>query len=169
MHAPTPERFREVLGHVPTPVVIVTAAGTSERGPAAMAIGSFVSVSLDPLLVGFFPAKSSSSWPLIRDAGRFCINVLADDQAHLSQGFATRGVDKFTGVAWKAGESGAPVLDDCVAWIECDLDSEVDAGDHLLILGRVTGLDLARDAHALVFHRGDYTSTAITALTEGEG
>ncbi len=167
MHVPSPERFREVLGHVPTPVVIVTATGP--KGPAAMAIGSFVSVSLDPLLVGFFPAKTSSSWPMIRDAGQFCINVLAEDQAHLSQGFATRGADKFTGVAWTPGEAGAPVLSDCVAWIACDLESEIDAGDHFLVLGKVTGLDLARDAHALVFHRGDYTSTAMAALTEGEG
>lgn len=166
MTPPTPERFREVLGDVPTPVVIVTAAGTD--GPAAMAVGSFVSVSLDPLLVGFFPAKTSSSWPLIRDAGRFCINVLADDQADLSGTFATRGTDKFAGVSWQPGESGAPLLADCVAWIECDLASEIDAGDHLLVLGTVTALDLARDAHALVFHRGDYTSTAAAAITEGE-
>jgi 3-hydroxy-9,10-secoandrosta-1,3,5(10)-triene-9,17-dione monooxygenase reductase component len=166
MTNPTPERFREVLGHVPTPVVIVTAAGSN--GPAAMAIGSFVSVSLDPLLVGFFPAKTSSSWPLIRDAGRFCINVLADDQAELSGAFATRSTDKFSGISWKPGASGAPRLADCVAWIECDLQSELDAGDHLLVLGTVTALDLPRDAHALVFHRGDYTSTAAAAITDGE-
>jgi len=166
MPAPTPERFREVLGHVPTPVVIVTAAG--EDGAAAMAIGSFVSISLDPLLVGFFPAKTSSSWPLIRAVGRFCINVLADDQAELSGAFATRGGDKFAGIAWKPGTSGAPVLDDCVAWIECELESEIDTGDHLLALGAVTGLDVAREAHALVFHRGNYTSTAAAAITEGD-
>lgn len=166
MQDPTAERFRQVLGHVPTPVVIVTSTG--EDGPAAMAIGSFVSVSLDPLLVGFFPAKTSSSWPLIRAVGRFCINVLADDQAELSGAFATRGGDKFAGIAWKPGASGAPVLDDCVAWTECELESEIDAGDHLLALGKVTGLDVARDAHALVFHRGNYTSTAAAAITEGD-
>ncbi|MDQ6697355.1 MAG: flavin reductase family protein [Actinomycetota bacterium] len=163
----TPQRFREVLGHVPTPVVVVTAAGP--QGPVGLAIGSFVSVSLEPLLVGFFPAKTSSSWPIIRDAGRFCVNVLADDQTSLSQTFAARGGDKFESVSWRPGPSGAPVLEQCVVWIECDLDAEIDAGDHLLVLGRVTGLDLARDAHALVFHRGDYTSTAAARLAEGEG
>ncbi len=167
MEAPTPERFRAVLSHVPTPVVVVTAAAS--QGPVAMAIGTFVSVSLDPLLVGFFPAKTSSSWPAIRETGRFCINVLADDQVSLSQAFAARGGDKFAGVDWHPGGSGHPVLEDCVAWIDCELEGEIDAGDHVLVLGRVTALDLARDAHALVFHRGNYTSTAAATLTEGEG
>lgn len=163
----TPERFREVLGHVPTAVVIVTADGSG--GPVAMAIGSFVSVSLDPLLVGFLPAKTSSSWPAIRQAGHFCVNVLADDQRHLSGTFASKGGDKFAGVKWQPGPSGSPVLDGCVAWIDCDIEREIDAGDHLLVLGKVTALEVAREAHALVFHRGDYTSTAAAALVEGEG
>ncbi len=163
----TPELYRAVIGHVPTPVVIVTAAGA--EGPSGLAIGSFVSVSLDPLLVGFFPAKTSSSWPNIRDVGRFCINVLADDQISVSQTFATRGGDKFASVQWRPGPSGMPIIDGCVAWIDCELDKEIDAGDHVLVLARVDALDLARDAHALVFHRGDYTSTAAAALVEGEG
>lgn len=167
MEEVTPERFREVLGHVPTSVVVVTAAGP--EGPVALAIGSFVSVSLEPLLIGFFPAKTSSSWPIIRNLGRFCVNVLADDQTSLSRTFAARGGDKFASVDWRPGPSGAPVLDGCVVWLDCDLDVEVDAGDHVLVLGKVTALELSRDAHALVFHRGDYTSTAAERLAEGEG
>ncbi len=162
----TPERYRTIIGHVPTAVVVVTAAGPN--GPLGLAIGSFASVSLDALLVGFFPATTSSSWPNIRNVGRFCINVLADDQTPISRTFATRGGDKFATIQWQRGPSGAPVLDGCVAWIDCDLDSEIDTGDHVLALGKVTALELARDAHALVFHRGDYTSTAATQLEEGE-
>jgi flavin reductase (DIM6/NTAB) family NADH-FMN oxidoreductase RutF len=167
MDTVTPERFREVLGHVPTSVVVVTATGP--EGPAAMAIGSFVSVSLDPLLVGFLPAKSSSSWPAIRSAHTFCVNVLADDQTELSRTFAMRGGDKFAGVEWRPSPSGAPIIDGCVAWIECAPYGELDAGDHVFVLGQVIALDLARDAHALVFHRGDYTSTAAAAIVEGRG
>ncbi len=163
----TPEHYRTIIGHVPTAVVVVTAAGPN--GPLGLAIGSFVSVSLDPLLVGFFPAKTSSSWPAIRDVARFCINVLADDQTSVSQTFATRGGDKFATIDWQPGLSGSPVVDGCVAWIDCELDTEIDTGDHVLVLGRVKALELARDAHALVFHRGDYTSTAATRLEEGEG
>ena len=167
MESITSEQYRRVIGHVPTSVVVVTAVGPD--GPAALAIGSFVSVSLDPLLVGFFPAKTSSSWPAIRRAGTFCINVLADDQIAVSQHFATRGGNKFTGVNWRPGKSGAPILDQCVLWIECELHDEVEAGDHTLVLGRVNALELARDAHTLVFHRGDYTSTAAATLAEGQG
>jgi len=156
-----------VLGHVPTPVVAVTAS--CEQGPAALAIGSFVSVSLEPLLVGFFPAKTSTSWPAIRSAGAFCINVLADDQTALSRGFAVRGGDKFTNVRWRPAPSGAPILEGCVVWIDCELEDEIDAGDHFLALGRVEALEHARDAHALVFHRGAYTTTAASDLLEGEG
>jgi flavin reductase (DIM6/NTAB) family NADH-FMN oxidoreductase RutF len=167
MEPVTPERYREILAHVPTSVVVITAAGAD--GPAALAIGSFVSVSLDPLLIGFFPAKTSSSWPIIRGVGRFCVNVLADDQVDLSRTFAIRGGDKFATVRWRPGPSGAPVLDGCVVHIDCDLHSETDAGDHVLVLGAVTWIDLARDAHALVFHRGDYTSTAAATITDGQG
>lgn len=163
----TLERYRTVMGQVPTPVVIVTSAGP--EGPSGLAIGSFVSISLDPLLVGFFSAKTSSSWPVIRKVGRFCINVLADDQISVSQTFATPGGDDFGSVQWQPGASGMPILDGCVVWIDCELDKEIDAGDHVLVLGRVNALDLARDAHALVFHRGDYTSTAAAPLAEEEG
>ncbi len=163
----TPELYRAVLGHVPTPVVVITAIGPDR--PAALAIGSFVSVSLDPLLVGFFPAKTSSSWPTIRQVGRFCVNVLAADQTELSQTFAVRGGDKFANVAWRPSPSGAPILEGCVVWIDCELDDEIDVGDHVLALGRVTALEVAKDAHALVFHRGDYTSTEAGALVEGKG
>ena len=167
MEPVTPDRYREVLAHVPTSVVVITAAAPD--GPAALAIGSFVSVSLDPLLIGFFPAKTSSSWPTIRSVGRFCVNVLADDQTALSQTFAARGGDKFVGVNWRPSPTGAPILEGCVVRIDCDLHSEIDVGDHVLVLGAVTDLELMRDAHALVFHRGDYTSTAAVALTEGQG
>jgi len=163
----TSERYRSVIGHVPTPVVIV--AAVSAEGPSGLAIGSFVSISLDPLLVGFLAAKTSSSWPVIRGVGRFCINVLADDQISVSRTFATRGADKFASVRWRPGPSGMPIIDGCVAWIDCAIHDEIGAGDHVLVLGRVEALELARDTHALVFHRGDYTSTAAAALAEGQG
>ncbi len=156
--APVPDLFRSVLGHVPTPVVVVTAMGPD--GPLGLAIGSFTSVSLDPPLVGFFPARTSGSWAAMRTAGAFCVNVLADDQGDVCRTFATRGADRFAAVPWTPAPSGAPILTGGVAWIDCALEAELDAGDHVLVLGRVTALEPGRDAHALVFHRGDYTSTA---------
>ncbi len=158
----TAQRFREVMTHVPTPVVVVAAAGPD--GPVGLAIGSFVSVSLDPLLVGFLPAKTSSSWPVIRDTGRCCINVLADDQEALCATFATRGGDKFADVDWEPGPHGDPQLAGCVAWLSCRFTQEVELGDHVLAVGEVDAIDLGRDAHALVFHRGGYISTGIAAV-----
>jgi len=162
----TPEQFRRILSEVPTPVVVVTSVAPA--GPAALAIGSFVSISLDPLLVGVFPAKTSSSWPAIRDAGRFCINVLAEDQVQLSRTFSARGGDKFATVAWRPSPSGSPIVEGCIVWIDCDLESEMEVGDHTLVVGRVRAMEHQRDAHALVFHRGDYTSTSAAILTGGE-
>jgi flavin reductase (DIM6/NTAB) family NADH-FMN oxidoreductase RutF len=153
-----PTRFRTILAHAPSSVAIVTALGPD--GPVGMSVGTFVSVSLDPPLVGFFPAKTSTSWPALRAIGRFCINLLAEDQTVISQQFAVSGADKFDGVYWSCSDSGSPRLSGCVAWIECDLEQELDTGDHVLVLGRVHDLDVARDAHALIFHRGSYTSTA---------
>lgn len=162
----TPEQFRRILSEVPTSVVVVTSIAQS--GPSALVIGSFVSISLEPLLVGVFPAKTSTSWPSIRDSGRFCINVLAEDQIQLSRTLAARGGDKFVGVPWRPSRSGCPIVDGCIVWIDCDLESEMEVGDHTLAVGRVRSMEHRRDAHALVFHRGDYTSTSVAILTDGE-
>jgi 3-hydroxy-9,10-secoandrosta-1,3,5(10)-triene-9,17-dione monooxygenase reductase component len=153
-----PEQFRSVLAHAPSAVAVVTGMGPD--GPVGLAVGSFVSVSLDPPLIGFFPARTSTSWPTVRAAGVFCVNLLAEDQTDLSAKFAVRGGDKFDGVAWTSSVAGTPVLDGCLVWIQCILEREVETGDHTLVLGRVLELTVARDAHALVFHRGAYTSTA---------
>ncbi|KAA9156746.1 flavin reductase family protein [Amycolatopsis acidicola] len=147
-------RFREVLGHFPTGVCVVTAIG-EDGSPAGMAIGSFTSVSLNPPLVGFLPAKASSSFPRIRAAKSFCVNVLSAGQEDLCRVFATSGADKFADVGWSDAPSGAPVLDGVLAWIDCAWESVHETGDHYLALGRVTALDAVAD-HPLVFFRGGY-------------
>lgn len=152
-------KFRQVLGHFPTGVTVVTTA--AEGGPAGMAIGSFTSVSLDPPLVAFLPARTSGSWPLIRAAGVFCVNVLAEDQEHLSRVFAGKGDNKFEGVGWCPGPTGSPVLDGVLAWIDCRIDAVHEAGDHDIVLGRVVELSVAREAGPLVFYRGGYGKFAL--------
>jgi 3-hydroxy-9,10-secoandrosta-1,3,5(10)-triene-9,17-dione monooxygenase reductase component len=156
MTAPATEQvvFRQVLGHVPTGVTVVTAAGPD--GPVGLAIGAFFSVSLDPLLVGFCASIASSSWTAVRAAGAFCVNVLAEDQEALSRVFATSGVDKFAGVGWSPAPSGAPLLDDVVAWIDCHIEAVHPGGDHEICVGRVDALGVAREVGPLVFHRGGY-------------
>jgi 3-hydroxy-9,10-secoandrosta-1,3,5(10)-triene-9,17-dione monooxygenase reductase component len=150
-----PGHFRRVLGHFPTGVAVITAIDADGR-PAGMAVGSFTSVSLDPPLVAFLPARSSSSFPRIRTASSFCVNVLAADQRDLCRAFASRGGDKFAGVSWRPASSGAPLLEGVAAWIDCDLASITEAGDHYFVLGRVRELDGAAEGLPLVFLRGEY-------------
>jgi len=150
-----PAHFRRVLSHFPTGVVVITAIDAA-GWPAGMAVGSFTSVSLDPPLVGFLPDRSSTSFPRIRTAPSFCVNVLAADQRELCQRFASRGGDKFAGLDWAPAPSGAPRLGGVAAWIDCDLVSVSEAGDHYFVLGRVRELDARAEAAPLVFHRGGY-------------
>ena len=150
-------RFRQVLGHFPTGVTVVTAAGSP---PVGMAVGSFFSISLEPSLVGFCAGHASASWPGIKDAGRFCVNVLADDQEELSRVFASKDEDKFRGVGWSPSPLGSPRLHDVLSWIDCEIDQVLPAGDHDIVVGAVHDLEVAREADPLVFFRGGYNRLA---------
>ncbi|MGW1026458.1 flavin reductase family protein [Streptomyces sp. NPDC002577] len=149
-----PAHFRRVLGGYPTGVAVVTAM--HEGAPVGMAVGSFTSVSLSPALVGFFPDSSSTTWPRIREAGAFCVNVLGEDHQDVCRLFATRGADKFGSLGWQPGASGAPVLDDALSWIDCRLERVHEAGDHFLALGRVVDLGAQQAGGPLIFYRGSY-------------
>jgi len=147
-------RFRQVLGHFATGVTVVTGMASGE--PVGLAVNSFTSVSLDPGLVAFCVSLESSSWPKLRAAGAFCINILGEAQEALSRAFAGHGPDRFMGVGWRPAPSGAPVLGGVLAWIDCTVEAEHDAGDHVIVLGRVVDLDLGQEGGPLVFYRGGY-------------
>jgi len=147
--------FREVLGHFGSGVVVVTA--TVDGQPLGLTCQSFASVSLDPPLVSFCVDKKSRRFPRIRDTGRFCVNVLAVGQADLSQAFAVDDRTRWAAVSWeRPADADSPVLAGSHAWIDCRLDAELPAGDHTIVLGRVTSLaaDSARDP--LLYYRGRY-------------
>jgi 3-hydroxy-9,10-secoandrosta-1,3,5(10)-triene-9,17-dione monooxygenase reductase component len=147
--------FRAVLGHVPTAVVVVTGLDRGGR-PVGFSCGSFFSLSLDPPLVGFCVALTSTSWPRFTRDG-FCVNVLTADQHVLSRQFATSGGEKFDGVAWELGLSGRPRLSRALAWIECTTSNVHRAGDHMLVVGSVSQLSLNRTLpKPLIFHCGGY-------------
>ena len=146
--------FRRVLGHYPTGVCIVTAMDRAE--PAGMAIGSFTSVSLNPPLIAFLPDKRSNSWPRIERAEKFCVNVLRDDQYELCKQFAASGGNKFDGVSHRTSANGSPILDDVLAWVDCDLHAVYEAGDHFIVLGLVRDLEAAGSGMPLLFFRGSY-------------
>lgn len=147
-------RFRHVLGHFATGVAVITAVRPS--GPVGMVVSSFTSVSLEPPLVAFLPDKSSTSWPKIRAAGVFCVNILSAGQEALCAQFARKGIDKFAGVSWRVAPSGAPILDGGMAWIDCELTQTFESGDHYIAIGRVLQLEAAEYGVPLVFFQGGY-------------
>jgi len=146
-------RFREVLGHFATGVTVVTAMEDGQ--PVGFTCQSFTSLSLDPPLVALAPAKSSTSWPRIAQAGAFAVNILSDGQEALCRDFAVSGGDKFAGVGWRVGAAGTPILDGVLCWIECQLGIIHDAGDHELVTGRVLDLGIG-DGGPLLFYRGGF-------------
>jgi flavin reductase (DIM6/NTAB) family NADH-FMN oxidoreductase RutF len=150
--------MRDVLGHFASGVVVVTARA-GDGSLLGFTCQSFASLSLDPPLVSFAPARTSSTWPRIREVGAFCVNVLAEDHRELSAGFARPGggkVDKFAGVDWCPAPSGAPVLEGVSAWIDCTLWAEHDGGDHTIVVGRVQDLGADPERPPLLYYRGGY-------------
>ncbi len=162
-----PKRFRQVLGHFPTGVAVITAIGPDGR-PAGMAVGSFTSVSLDPPLVAFLPDKSSTSWPKIQASGSFCVNILGCEQESVCRAFAMKGGDKFAELSWQPAGSGSPVLDGVLGWIDCDIDAVHEAGDHWIVVGRVRELDIANPSLPLVFFQGGYGRFSSLSLAAWE-
>ncbi|MCM2412476.1 flavin reductase family protein [Streptomyces sp. RKAG290] len=155
-----PGEFRRVLGHFASGVTIVTAHDPDdEAGPAGFACQSFASLSLDPPLVTFMVARTSTTWPRIARAGAFCVNILGADQGALCRGFAVSGADKFAGVAHSpAPATGSPLLDAVPAWIDCRIQAVHTGGDHLIVVGRVEALGAADGAGGgpLLFHQGAF-------------
>lgn len=150
-----PADFRKVLGSYPTGVCVVTALDSGLK-PAGMVVGSFTSVSLDPPLVGFFPDKKSTSWPLIEAAGHFCVNVMGSDQQDVCRAVGAKGEEKFVGVEYTVSEHNLPIIANSLACIECKLHSVTEAGDHWFVLGHVLRMESVRDEDPMLFHRGRY-------------
>lgn len=146
--------FRRILGHYPTGVCAITAM--SGDGPVGMVVGSFTSVSLDPPLVAFFPDRASTSWPKIEAAGRFCVNVLAEDQLDVCRALASKAKNKFEPLSYRLSRAGLPIIDNIVAWIDCDLYAVHEAGDHFVAIGQVHSLDGDAARNPLLFHKGAY-------------
>ena len=126
-----------------------------------MAIGSFFSISLDPPLVGFCAGKGSSTWPKLREAGKFCVTILGDDQEEISRRFASKEADKFAGLAWDNSPLGSPRLGGALAWIDCETKDV-----HRRRRPRDRGRRGPRprtsptEGHPLVFFRGGYSHLA---------
>lgn len=150
----TSDRLRTTLGHFCSGLTVVTAIDSGT--PIGFTCQSFSSLSLDPPLVTFSPARTSTTWPRIRAIGTFGINVLSARQQSISSSFARSGADKFAGVRWTAGRFGTPRLDGVVAWAECKIWAEYDGGDHTIVAAEVVDLESDPGTRPLLFFQGGY-------------
>ncbi|MGY1670571.1 flavin reductase family protein [Geodermatophilus sp. SYSU D00710] len=148
--------FRRILGRFPTGVVVVSASVGGR--PVGMAVNSFTSVSLEPPLVCFCAAHSSTTWPDLRRAGGCTVSILASGHEDLARLFARRGADRYGDRdAWTTSPGGHPLLADALGWLDCATVAVHPAGDHDLVLGRVVDGGAA-DGDPLVFAAGRFTT-----------
>ena len=152
--------LRRAFGSFATGVTIVTTMD-GQAQPCGFTANSFSSVSLEPPLVLVSIAKSAFSLTTFTDCEGFAINILAEHQRDLANRFASKGVDKFSGIDWQPGSTGAPLLNAVVAWFDCENFQQVDAGDHVILIGKVLDYSYGTDA-PLGFCRGAYVSFGLS-------
>ena len=144
--------FRSALGAFATGVTVVTT--DTPEGPVAITANSFASVSLDPPLVLWSPAKSSRRFEHFAHAQRFAIHILDETQKSICDGF-NRSKTAFDGLDWSTGPSGVPLIAGVAACFECNLEARHDAGDHVILVGRVIRAHVT-GGEPLIFHGGRY-------------
>lgn len=145
-------RFRRALGRHAAGVVVVTGPG-----PVGLTATSLTSVSLDPPLVSFCVDRASTTWPDLRQAEVFAVNVLAHDQAGVATRFAVRGADRFGApTRWRPGPYDVPILDGIAAHLLCEPYDTIALGDHWLVVGLVVGSELGSSGEPLLYHHGRY-------------
>ncbi|HEY2715089.1 MAG TPA: flavin reductase family protein [Solirubrobacterales bacterium] len=165
--------LRHVLGHFATGVTVVTARAPAAPGaaggePVGMVANSFTSVSLQPPLVLFCAGAESDTWPRIRQADGFCVNVLGHHQSRLAVSFARKGTDRYEDVELVDRGDGPPRLAGAIAHIDCRIWAEYAGGDHTIVVGEVLELavadgDVAKLEEPLIFYRGGFTTARQSA------
>jgi flavin reductase (DIM6/NTAB) family NADH-FMN oxidoreductase RutF len=152
----TGEELREVMRRFPAPVAVVTTE--LEREWFGLTVGSLVSLSLEPQLVGISIGKDSSSHEPIRRAGGWAASLLSGAQEAVAQHFARRGIPPvalWTGVDVRDGRRG-PLVEGALGWLECETVAAHDVGDHTIFVGAVESIELGVAAEGLVYRGGTY-------------
>ncbi len=154
MTEPAVDAFRAVMRRVPTAVTVVTTI--VEGKPKGFTANAFASVSADPAMILICVNRQARSHPLIAAAGHFCVNILRLDQRAIAERFASHDVaDPFATIAYRIDRSGSPVFDDALAYLDCELANDYEAGTHTIFIGRVLAC-VARDGAPLGYFNGDY-------------
>lgn len=154
--------FRRVMSHFASGVTIITAWDSAGR-PTGLTASSFTSVSLHPPLILVCVSQKAQSYPAIKDAGRFAVNILSMGQEAVSRRFATApsatGDEKFEGLEYQPGPHGLPILKDALAELECSVVHAYPGGDHTIFVAQVEAADCRGDAgpEPLLYFRGKYS------------
>ena len=156
---PTKEHFRRVMGQFATGVTVVTTRlGDEVHGLTANAI---CSVSLEPLLVLVCVDHSADTHPLLEKSGVFAVNILSAEQEHLSRLFAGPTEEKagrLEAMGYRTAVTGAPIIEGCLAYLDCRIVAAYPGGDHTIFIGRVEQAEISEDSAPLVFFHGGYTT-----------
>jgi flavin reductase (DIM6/NTAB) family NADH-FMN oxidoreductase RutF len=147
--------FRKALGCFATGITVVTSKA-ADGSPVGLTVNAFSSLSLDPPLVLVCLDKRSSCLKSIESTGVFAVHVLREDQRELSMTFASKQPDKFAGISLETGDSGAPIIPDCLAMFDCKTEQVLEGGDHLIFIGRVLNLEHSEAGQPLLYYRGSY-------------
>ena len=146
--------FRDAIGRFATGVAFVTAAPDGE--PAGLIVNSLTSVSLEPPLVSFCPSRSSLTWSRMRRTGCFAVNILGGQHEPFAKRATPAGANRFAGIDWELGGTGAPLLTDALASFECEIVAEHPTGDHWIVVGQVNDLHISPATDPLIFFAGAF-------------
>lgn len=153
------KQLRNTVGCFATGVTVITARD-EEGQPVGLTANSFTSVSLEPPLLLFSLGKSAGSFSAFGPQAPFAVHILGADQESLSSRFATPAPDKFAGLPTERWQTGVPILPGCLAVLECETHARHDAGDHVIVVGRVLQLAATGRGDPLLFFGGRYAAIA---------
>lgn len=163
----TARDFRNVVGRFPTGVSIVTTRASTGR-LSGVTVNSFSSISLEPALVSFSLAKSLRSFGDFIEARHFAINILGDDQHDISASFAQPGANKWANMNPHFGPMGSPLIRPSVAAFECEKFAHHEAGDHVILLGKVLHFEIGEKTDPLVFFCSRYHRLSSNETSESK-
>ena len=150
--------LRRVFGCFPSGVTAVCSLDGAQ--PIGIAASSFTSVSINPPLVSVCISNTSTTWPRLRERPRLGLSVLAHDQESACRALAAKEQDRFVGLSWRMGQSASVLIDGAVAWLECSIHAELEAGDHSVVLLRIHDLGADHGAEPLIFHGSRFRELA---------
>ena len=147
--------FKQALGNYPTGVTIVTTTG-EDGTPVGLTVNSFASVSLDPLLVLWSIDHRVTTLDTFMNSGKFAVHILEGNQQQLCSTFASKNVDRFSNCEWSLSSQNLPIIEGAFAVLECKTYQTIEAGDHTILIGEVTNIQIDDEKDPMLYHRRQF-------------